>query len=175
VQIVLDENFVAREDDVVIVAACDSDHVMAFNVTDGSLRWDSPIPPQALSGSLGYVVGLGNGRIHLANNKWLWAVTTKGGRITWDLPLDGACGRGLLAGDALYVPQSATILQIDSARGTATSKIDVATPDSEPVGNLLGDGDQVLVASAARLLALKPKMSEPMKDEKKPSSEGKEP
>lgn len=176
VQIVLDENFVAREDDVLIVAASDSDHIMAFNVTDGSVRWDSPIPPQALNGSLGYVVGVGNGRMHLANNKWLWTVTTKGGRITWDFPLDGACGRGLLAGDALYVPQSSTILALDAAKGSSRSKTEVATPDSEPVGNLVGDGDRILVASAARLMAMKPKVSEPkpMPEEKKPGQEGSE-
>jgi outer membrane protein assembly factor BamB len=178
VQIVLDENFVAREDDLLIVAASDSDHLMAFNVTDGSLRWDSPLPPQVLTGSLGYVVGLGNGRIHLANNKWLWTVATKGGRIVWDLALDGASGRGVLAGDALFVPQSATILQLDAARGTERSKIAVATPDSEPVGNLLaGEEGELLVASAARLLAMKPKANESKspQDEKKLAPEGKDP
>jgi outer membrane protein assembly factor BamB len=169
VQVVLDENFVAREDDMLIVAACDSDHLMAFNVTDGSLRWDSPLPQPALSGSLGYVVGIGNGRIHLANNKWLWTVMAKGGRIAWEASLDGSCGRGLLAGDSLYLPQSSRILRIDPGRGSVLSRTEVATPDSEPVGNLVGDGDQILVASAARLLAFKPGMNEtsPPPEEKK--------
>jgi outer membrane protein assembly factor BamB len=176
-QVILDENFVAREDDVVILAASDSDHVMAFNAVDGSQSWDAPIPPQVISGSLGYVVGMGNGRLHLASNKWLWTVKTKGGRIVWDLPLEGSCGRGLLAGGSLLMTQQGTILNLDPATGKQIKKTEVTTPDQEPVGNLLASGDRILVASAARLFAMKPKTTEPTPppEEKKSTTEGKQP
>jgi outer membrane protein assembly factor BamB len=167
VQIVLDENFVARDGDLVVLAASDSDHIMAFDVTDGSLRWDSPLPPAAMGSSLAYVIGLADGRMQLANDKCLWSVNTGGGRIVWDLPLEGSYGRGLLADGRLFVPQRRTILELDPATGRAIGKADVATPDSEPVGNLIAAGDHLLVASAARLLSVKPEKApgiDPMQD-----------
>ena len=160
-QVVLEENFVRREGGAVIVAACDSDHVMAFDVTDGSLRWDSPLPPPLLNGNPGYVVGVGEGRIVLASSRWLWGINTRGGRIAWDLPLEASCGRGMLAAGAVLVPQGRTILNVNATTGKILKSVDVDTPDSEPVGNLLSDGTQVLVASAARLLAMKPRQADP--------------
>jgi hypothetical protein len=126
-----------------------------------------------LSSSLGYVVGRRNGRIHLANNRWLWTVTTRGGRILWDRALEGACGRGLVADDALNIPQSGTILQLDPATGAERAKIEVDTPDSEPVGNLLAAiNDEILVANAARIVALKPR---PARSGKQATPEGQQP
>jgi len=161
IQMVFDENFLAREEGAIILAASDCDHVMSFDVTDGSLRWDSPTPPTLLSGSLGYVVGRANGRIFLANSKTLWCISTKGGRILWDLSLDGSCGRGLLTSDSLFVPQQQSVSQVDPATGRLLKTIAFAMPDSEPVGNLVADGNRLLVASAARLIAVKPKASQP--------------
>ncbi|QDT56830.1 Outer membrane protein assembly factor BamB [Caulifigura coniformis] len=177
IQIVFDENFLACEEGAIVLAAADCDHVMSFDVTDGALRWDSPIPPTSLSGAPGYVVGMANGRIYLANNKTLWSISTRGGRILWDLSLDGACGRGLLTSDSLFVPQQQTVTQVDPETGRTLNKIACAMLDSEPVGNLVADGNRLLVASAARLIAMKPKATRieeaPGQEPKSPPTGGK--
>jgi len=176
-QIVLEENFVAREDDLVILAAGDSDHIMAFSATDGALRWDSPIPAPVLSGSPGYVAGMGGGRLHLASRNWLWTLNTRGGRMIWDRPLESSCGRGLLAGDALLISEGGSLLDLDPATGKQRKSTAVTTPDGEPIGNLLASGNQILVASAARLLALKPTSADarPMSTKDTPAPKGAQP
>jgi outer membrane protein assembly factor BamB len=156
VQVVLDENFIARQSGTIVVAPSDSDHVMAFNVTDGSLRWDSPLPPAVANGPPGYVLGTRDGRVYLGSSKWLWCVNLNGGRIVWDTPLEASCGRGILTSESLLVPQGRTIVQLDPASGKLLRTTEIETPNSEPVGNLLSDGRQLVVASAARLLAMKP-------------------
>ncbi len=154
-QIVLDENFIAREEDALLLAACDSDHVMAFDVADGSLLWDSPLPGPALSAGPGYVVGVRDGRMILSSSRWLWAIRTRGGRIVWDLPLENSCGRGLLTQDALLIPTQRALTQVDPRTGAVVKSTPVETPDSEPAGNLVAAGNQLLLTSAARLMGLK--------------------
>lgn len=176
-QIVLEENFIAREEGSIILAASDSDHVMAFDVADGTLRWDSPLPAPVLSGPLGYVVGMRGGRIVLASSKWMWGIDARGGRMEWDLSLDSSCGRALLTADALLVPQQRTLIHVDPNSGAVLRTTAVETPDQEPVGNLLAAGEYFLVASAARIIAMKPKqpVSDPAAAPKTDASEAARP
>jgi hypothetical protein len=78
----------------------------------------------------------------------------------------------VLAAGALLVPQGKEILSINLNNGKVEKSLTVSTPDSEPVGNLMTDGRQLLVASAARILAMKPGAAPPPAAEKKRSVDG---
>jgi outer membrane protein assembly factor BamB len=155
IQIVLDENHVVLNRGAVVVAAADSDHVMAFDVENGRLLWDSPLLKDMILHAPGYVVGNHDGRLVLGSASRLWSVRLQGGRIEWEAVLEASCGRGLVTGNEVLVPQGRNITRFNLATGSSIGEIPVQTPDGEPVGNLIVDQGRLYLASAARLFLVR--------------------
>ena len=137
-----------------IVAASDSNRLFALDRRTGRLAWDSPRTPSTDDAAGDEVLGVLGQGLFVAGNRVVRRYDVPSGRIAWEAPLDGSLGRGMITTNALFVPEQASIVELDPETGATRNRFEVLSPKREPVGNLFSDGEQLLVVAPGRLYAV---------------------
>ncbi len=146
---------------LVIAAPRDGQQILALDAGSGQLVWRS-IP---LAAHPRHLLGVGNGNL-IATGKSIWWLNVVTGRAeyVWPHPdnheSERGYGRGVLAGDEIYWPTHEKILVFDQRirrQGTIRSAQQVgefvlaAPPINARGGNLVVNGDTLLIAAADTL------------------------
>ncbi|MBP7933445.1 MAG: PQQ-binding-like beta-propeller repeat protein [Phycisphaerae bacterium] len=114
--------------DVVLLAPQDADFLLCIDRASGRIRW---MVPRA---NAQYVIAATDQRVWLGGETVV-AADIETGRPVWTQPCAEASGRGILAGDRLYLPTVSGLVAMDAGSGRA---IDVPPQgEREPLGNLL--------------------------------------
>lgn len=139
----------------VVILASDSDRMFALDRRTGKFMWDTPrVSPFGVEAN--YYLGTQGNRLIAAGSKVVRGYDVHSGRLVWEREVEASCGRGCIAGDAVFVPSKDSILAYDLATGKERSHVGVslATSSGEYVGNLYSDGEQLWMLNANRLYAL---------------------
>lgn len=114
--------------DVVLLTPGDADALLCFDRASGRIRWMIP------RGDAQYVIAATDQRVWLGGET-VAAIDVETGRPVWTRACPPASGRGVLAGDRLYLPTRSGLVAIQAADGRT---IDLPqTGEPEPLGNLL--------------------------------------
>ncbi|HUY88531.1 MAG TPA: PQQ-binding-like beta-propeller repeat protein [Pirellulales bacterium] len=139
----------------VYVAPADCRDILALDASTGLLIWSTPHAEDAV-----HLLGVGGGNL-LASGDKLWWIDTVTGKAVRDpfpqQPPPKGFGRGVLAGDAVYWPTQSMIYVFDQKTGKAKSTIELSTRGTDiSGGNLLVNGDSLLIATSRELLSFSP-------------------
>lgn len=116
-----------------IVAAVDSDALMALDTNTGLLLWRRPRPDGAF-----YIMGVDDHRIWLGGSG-AYCLSADDGSQIWEAsePLQAkVTGRGALSGSKIYLPLMDSVAVLNSQTGDALSPLPLPE-DQLPLGNLL--------------------------------------
>jgi outer membrane protein assembly factor BamB len=148
------ENMMLCSGNLVIALSTDFDYIVALDSRDGGLRWEAPLLPLRGGDPVRYCVGLRNGKLFLAGSNVIRRYDVASGRVDWEHPLYGSCGRAILTSSGLFVPEGRQIRRFDADSGADLGVTSVATPEGEPVGNLISDGNHLYSVGPGRISAL---------------------
>ncbi len=113
--------------DGVLLAPEDADQLFCFDPTTGEIRWAVP------RGRMMYVLAASGDRVWLAGEE-VRALDAATGEEVWAAPAGRPTGRGVLAGDTLYLPTQGGLVALAADTGR---RRDVAQPpDPAWLGNL---------------------------------------
>lgn len=112
---------------LVLVAAPDSEYLVAYNQEDGQAKWSYP------RGSLRYVVAADGRRVIVAG-KYVIAIELATGNVEWMFDRQPPTGRPALAGEAVFVPTEDGLVRLDVRTG---KEIGDPLASRYPLGNLL--------------------------------------
>jgi outer membrane protein assembly factor BamB len=134
-----------------VVLPSDADSILVFDVQSGALERELPAE------DMRYLVGLSSDSLFAASGESVQRIALPTGETLWRLePGAGpSYGRGFLADDALYIPNGHDILRVDASTGEVETRLHVALPDDEPVGNVFCDGEALFVYGLGRVYSLK--------------------
>ncbi len=150
-----DEDVVIPHGRALVVLASDSDKLFAVDRRSGELLWESPRKPTGDDDAAMYCLGvLGDGLMVAGKRSVRRYDLSKDGRLMWEAKFDASYGRGVLTGDAIYMPVGESIARIDTQTGKLTAQVGVFSPTKEPVGNLFSDGTRLLSIGMARSYSL---------------------
>ncbi len=140
---------------VVYAAPADCREVLAFDASNGLLMWHAPHPEDAV-----HLLGVGGGNLIVSGDKLWWLDARTGKAVRDPFPASSqpkGFGRGVLAGDLVYWPTQTMIYVFDRATGQPTATIELSTRGTHiGGGNLLVNGDSLLIACSSELLAFSP-------------------
>lgn len=140
---------------VVYAAPADCRDILALDASTGLLMWSAPHPEDAI-----HLLGVGGGNLIVSGDKlwWLDAATGKAARDPFPAsPPPKGFGRGILAGSLVYWPTQTMIYVFDQRSGEAKSTIELSTRGAGiGGGNLLVNGDSLLIATSRELLSFSP-------------------
>ena len=142
--------------DKVIVAGSDFNHLFAVNRRSGKLVWEISKQLFKSEEEGRHLLGIYDGRLYVGTKRAIRCYQASGGKMLWETDTRQQCyGRAALTSSAVYVPQESSILQLDLKTGeiVATAAVQ-SSVDSEPVGNLYSDGQQLIVYGLKRIYAL---------------------
>ena len=139
----------------VYVAPADCSDILAINASTGMLVWPSPHAEDAV-----HMLGVGGGNL-LASGDKLWWINTTSGKAACDpfpqQPPPKGFGRGVLAGGVVYWPTQSMIYVFDQKTGERKGEIELSTRGTDITGgNLLVNGDSLLIATSHELLSFSP-------------------
>ena len=149
-----------REDMVIphgkhlVVMASDSDELFALDRRSGEFLWESPRTPYSDVPAGEYCLGVVGDGLFIGGKNIVRRYDIPSGRLRWEAKLDRSFGRGALTRDAIYVPESSTVVRIDLAGGKRLAQVGVFSASEEPVGNLFTDGKRLLALGLGRVYAL---------------------
>ncbi len=112
---------------LVIVAAPDSEYLVAYDRKDGRETWAYP------RGRLRYLVGSDGQRV-IAAGKHVIAIDLTNGSAAWMFDRQSPSGRPALCGDAVLVPSEDGLIRLNAENG---KEIGDPMPSRFPLGNLL--------------------------------------
>jgi len=140
---------------VVYVAPADCREILAIDASTGLLIWPAPHAEDAV-----HLLGIGGGNLIVSGDK-LWWIDARTGKAVRDpfpaSPPPKGFGRGVLAGDNVYWPTQTKICVFDQKTGKQKSDIELSTRGTNiSGGNLLVNGDSLLIATSHELLAFSP-------------------
>lgn len=140
---------------VVYAAPADCRAVLAFDASNGLLLWHAPHPEDAV-----HLLGVGGGNLIVSGDKLWWLDARTGKAVRDPFPASSqpkGFGRGVLAGDLVYWPTQTMIYVFDQRTGQPRATIELSTRGTDiGGGNLLVNGDSLLIASSDELLAFSP-------------------
>jgi len=116
-----------------LVAAVDSDALMALDTNTGRMLWQRPRPGGAF-----YIMGVDDNRVWLGGSG-AYCLRAEDGTQIWETtePLRAkVTGRGALSGSKIYLPLMDSVVVLDSTTGQALSPLPLPE-DQLPLGNLL--------------------------------------
>ncbi len=129
--------------DSVILAPEDADQLICFDRTTGRIRWQVP------RGDMRYVIAATGDRVWLAGDR-VCSLEVATGEELWAAPAGRPLGRGMLAGNMLYLPTENGLVALEADTGR---RVDVAQPpDGDWLGNLavVADATFSLLAGQVR-------------------------
>jgi len=140
---------------VVYVAPADCREILAIDASTGMLLWPFEHAEDAV-----HLLGVGGGNL-LASGDKLWWIDTATGKAARDpypqQPSSKGFGRGVLAGDLVYWPTQTAIHVFDQKTGREKREIELTTRGTDITGgNLLVNGDSLLIAASRELLSFSP-------------------
>ena len=151
--------------DKVIIGGSDFNHLFAVNRRTGKLVWEIS-KRLFLSKQEGrHLLGVLDGRVYVGGKKVIRCYQASGGKLLWEREVGEAFGRAALTSNAIYVPQDASILQLDLQTGEVVATAAVSSGDAdEPIGNLFTHGEHLLVYGIKRIYALGKPAKSPLPD-----------
>jgi len=150
-----DLNPAVVHDGKVIVAPCDANAIFAFEATSGRLLWKTE--PIADDVKLSHILGVAKGRLVATGDRVLLFDVQTGKLVsTWpdsgNKSMEGY-GRGLLAGDLIYLPTQSEIQVLDQRTGLkADEPIKLQETYHTTGGNLVAGNGYLIVAQADALV-----------------------
>ncbi len=156
IQFAQEDNFLMLTRGTIVCSPADSDHVMAFDLTDGRLQWDSPLPEAAIIGRPCHVAGTDGSKLIMVADSLLWSIQLSGGRIAWEQAIPASAGRAAVIGSEVIVPAPASLVVHRATSGERLREIPVSDPALIPPGNVVWTGERLLLAGPARLMAVGP-------------------
>jgi outer membrane protein assembly factor BamB len=158
------ENRVIPLGDQLLVLAADFDHLFSLDRRTGGVRWEAPLTPRLRAHAGSQCLGITGSMLILGGHGAVRGYAVSGGRLAWETPLDGSCGRGVITDDAIYVPQQRQVLRLDPQTGRTLGSVDLNLPAEAPVGNLFTDGRRLVVVGAAHVSAWEPAAAPPQEN-----------
>ncbi len=137
-----------------IVMPSDYNQLFALDRRTGEFLWDSPMTPSADDSPARYCLGVLDDGLYVAGNDVVRRYSVVGGSMVWQKTVEGSVGRGVLTGDAVYLPVRDSVMRIAVEDGRDTSQVGVFSPRRVPVGNLFSDGERLIVVGAGRVYTL---------------------
>jgi outer membrane protein assembly factor BamB len=135
-----------------IVIASDYDSLLAIDRRDGKILWESPRKP--FDHPAGYCLGVAGRGLFVGGKNVVRCYDIPSGRLVWERELENSFGRGVVTGDAVYVPVKDSVVKLDPQSGQVVSQVGVSLTSGEPVGNLFSDGEKLWVSGPNRFYAL---------------------
>ncbi len=148
------EDLVIPQGNQLVVLPSDYDHIITLDRRTGNLLWDSPQVPFDGDPRATYCLGVSGQGLFVGGKTVVRKYDIPSGRLLWECPVEHASGQAALTPSAIYVPNTDSILKVDSETGQLTSQTKVYTPTGEPVGNLFSDGRHLFGVGAQRVYAL---------------------
>lgn len=140
------------DDGRVLFAPVDRPQIFAVDAQSGELLWETP-PGTFEIDRLQHLLGVTDGKL-IASGTYVFAIDVASGKRVWQWPETQGVqpyGRGLLAGDHVYVPEKTNVHVIDRTTGMpAKPPIAVAEVHGQLSGNL-AVADDYLVMAGKRL------------------------
>lgn len=140
---------------VVYVAPADCCDILAIDASTGMLLWPFQHAEDAV-----HLLGVGGGNLLASGDKlwWIDTATGKAARVPFpEQPSPKGFGRGVLAGDLVYWPTQTKIYVFDQKTGQNKGEIELTTRGTDITGgNLLVNGDSLLIAASRELLSFSP-------------------
>lgn len=141
-----------------VVVTSDCDHVFGLDRRNGHMLWDSPRTPPSGSDAVeppGEIcLGLAGDRFIVAGREVVRCYRVAGGRMLWSVPLTNSLGRGLIAQNSLLIPDENDVVMLSLEDGSELARTTLLTPTDEPLGNLLSDGEKLMVVGMSRVFAV---------------------
>jgi outer membrane protein assembly factor BamB len=142
------ENYIGVDGNTVVVGPTDRDSILALDRRSGTFLYAQDVKDPrccvgTADGGLFVAGGEGVARLDIARGDWTWRHATRDIR-----------GRGVLAGDALYIPAGKRVLRLDHRTGKLLVDLLAKLPADDPVGNVLIAGPHILVGGMDRLASL---------------------
>lgn len=149
------------------VAPSDTPHVLAIDAVTGVLRWSSA----AALADIVHLLGVAEGRL-IASGRQLWWLDAETGAPVARFPDNDAeslgYGRGLLAGNVVLWPTREQLYVFHQRQQRRTDASTMPAAPRQPIrfadhaqgltgGNLISDGNYLIVATADRLWAFGPR------------------
>jgi outer membrane protein assembly factor BamB len=148
-----DDDVVVTHGRTLVVMSSDCDRLLALDRRTGALRWDSP--RTSPFGSVAtYCLGAAGDRLYVAGKNVVRCYGVSSGLLKWETEIDNSYGRGVLTGDAIYVPVKDSIVKLDLASGRELLQVGASLTTDEPIGNLYSDGEKLWVVGAGRVYAM---------------------
>ncbi|MFO0974083.1 MAG: PQQ-binding-like beta-propeller repeat protein [Phycisphaerae bacterium] len=123
-----------------IIAAPDSDELLALDRVSGAVRWRVP------RGEQRFVLGADDRAVFLSGVA-IEARSLDDGSALWTREKSGACGRALLVGDRILVPTAGALLTLATGDGHERSSDPLPNP-VRPLGNLFSWRDSLYSLTA---------------------------
>lgn len=146
---------------VVIVAASDSDRLVAFDRTNGSFVWTAPRNP--FSDEMEYLVGVRGRYLYTAGRQSILCYDMQGqGKLVWREEFSAeSLGRACMTETGIFVPVSGSIAHysfdvVPGTRSRKVTQVGVRGLGERTVGNLYSDGRRLWSLAAGRLMLLEP-------------------
>ncbi|MHC4695805.1 MAG: outer membrane protein assembly factor BamB family protein [Planctomycetota bacterium] len=115
---------------LVLLSPIDGDELLAFNVASGCMQWSTHVEGAS------YIIAADEERVWLGGKSVTCLSLADGGRL-WTLLLTSVpSGRGVLAGDVIYLPTVEGLVFVDASTGDAL-RHEPLPPSAPPLGNLL--------------------------------------
>lgn len=110
------------------------------------------------SGNARQLLGVAGDRLWTADEDSVRMYRLSGNRVTslWQTQVGGITGRGLVAGDSVYVPTGDSLQRLSAGGGKRLGKAGVISDLPDPIGNLFTDGTTLYSAAMERVYALVP-------------------
>ncbi len=128
-----------------ILTPAEANTVYCLDLLTGKLLWQQPRPEAAQ-----YVGGVEDGKLIVIGRQDIRALHLSDGETAWTLPWPNETGgsasavvpsgRGFLSDGCYFLPMTEQLLQVDLRDGQLVQSV----PSSEPLGNLICNGDQIL-------------------------------
>ncbi|MCA9104637.1 MAG: PQQ-binding-like beta-propeller repeat protein [Planctomycetales bacterium] len=146
---------------VIVVAASDSDRLVAFDRTNGEFVWTAPRNP--FTDEMDYLLGVRGRYLYSAGRESILCYDLQGqGKLVWREQFTGeSMGRGCLTDAGIYVPVQGSVVHysFDAIPGTRSRKVaqvGVRGLGDRTLGNLYCDGTRLWTLVAGRLMTLVP-------------------
>jgi outer membrane protein assembly factor BamB len=141
---------------LVLAAPADGDMLLALDAATGELRWASPCRDGRGwdSPHMFRLLGADDERAYVAGRPTVRAFDLRSGKLAWEFPFpafargEASGGRGVIAGDRLFVPSDRAVYVLDTRAKGALVRVDpfTAAGGAPEGGNLVvGEGASALV------------------------------
>ncbi|MCX7805506.1 MAG: PQQ-like beta-propeller repeat protein, partial [Planctomycetota bacterium] len=134
--------------DIVAFAPSDADAIMGLDRADGRLKWE------ARRDGCEYLIGAWNGRLYCGGPGRAAAYCLRTGKMLWVRDVPGVTGVAVVTPSSLWIPSGSRLVGLSLEDGGMVGEITVQTPEGEPIGNVLFDGERLLAVGPSRIFAL---------------------